>query len=521
MISGVPISKRLVFVNSLSSAGARLINVALLLWLQRYLITRIPADEYALYPVFMSIMVFLLLVKTLLASGIVRYATDAKAKKDSERIERIVSTMFVLTTAMALVSLGIGTGFALNINRFITVAPQYTADAVFIAVVLVVSFSLQMLLSPFEFGLVVAQRFVLLNMIEVGVVFLRIGLLLVLLFGVSTRVIWVAVANEAAGAAGIVARYTLSRRVLPEMRFNVRSIHWGVGAELLSFGWWAFIGQAGHRMRTHADPIILNAFATSFDVVCFYLGNMVIVQLNTLMLRMGETVVPSLTAMNATEQHERLGKVYLRFNRLALLLFMLPAVPLMVFRGELITLYVGAEFAPAATVLLLLMANASLGKGYGMLYKLGIAKGRMKFLAITGLALQAGNLALTLVLVGIFELGAVGAALSTFVVGVGIRSVVLIPYSLRLAGVSVADWFTRTLLPGYLPAVIAGVLGLVLRAYIMTSLRWSTVGILIAVTCTAYLFSAYLFGLKREDKQDFGDLVLRFNAKAKSTSGAY
>ena len=461
----------------------------------------------------MSIMTFLLLVKTMLFAGLVRFITDAKARHELERIEKIVSTMFLLAAGVSLVSFLAGGIVAFHINKVVTVAPEYTREAMFIAGVLVVSFSLQILLSPFEIGLLVDQRFVLLNAIEVGVVLIRIAVLLVLLLGVSTKVVWVAVANEAAGVAGLVSRFYFSRRLLPELRFNARKIDRSVGKELLSFGWWAFISDAGHRIRTHADPIILNAFATSFDVVCFYLGNMVRQQLDGFILKMSETVVPSLTAMNATDQIERLGRTFLRFNRITVWLYMLAAVPLMVFRKELFALYVGPEFSAAAAVLLILMATDAVGKSFGMVHKLGIAMGRMKFLAVSGLTMQIGNLALTIVLVMVFDMGAVGAALSTAIFSAGVRSVVLMPYALRLARVSVAEWVRRSILPGYLPSFVAGLFALIIREFGTPVVSWGSILLRIAVTCLIYLLIMYFLGFRDEDKQDFNNLVRRLTFK--------
>ena len=50
----IPISKRLVLINSTSRVLAELINVGVLIWLQQHLLARIDPEEYALYPVVMA-----------------------------------------------------------------------------------------------------------------------------------------------------------------------------------------------------------------------------------------------------------------------------------------------------------------------------------------------------------------------------------------------------------------------------------------------------------------------------------
>jgi len=55
----VEISKRLVFINSLSGVATKVLNIAVLVWLYRYLLKRISTEEYALYPVLASLIAFL------------------------------------------------------------------------------------------------------------------------------------------------------------------------------------------------------------------------------------------------------------------------------------------------------------------------------------------------------------------------------------------------------------------------------------------------------------------------------
>ena len=60
METKVVISKKLVLVNAFSGVAARVINIGILLWLYQYLLKKISVEEYSLYPVLMSSIVFLL-----------------------------------------------------------------------------------------------------------------------------------------------------------------------------------------------------------------------------------------------------------------------------------------------------------------------------------------------------------------------------------------------------------------------------------------------------------------------------
>ena len=166
--SGVPISKGLLLLNSTSTALAWTANLGLLVWLQQYLLSRIPPAEYSLYPVFTSILLFLLVVKAVFTGGIARYLMAARSHNDTESVSEIVSTTFVLNVGIASLFLAIGLPIAANIERVITVAPGYYADARIMMGVMVASFALRIALASFESGLVVEQRFVTISAVNLS-----------------------------------------------------------------------------------------------------------------------------------------------------------------------------------------------------------------------------------------------------------------------------------------------------------------------------------------------------------------
>lgn len=506
MSSRIPISKSLILRNSASSLVRRGLEISVLLWLQQYLLKRISPDEYALYPVILSIMAFVFMIRSVFSSGMARFITSAFAREDDAEVTTLTSTMFILHLAAALVVLVPGLAFAAHVETVLTVAPPFVHDARLMMAILIAGFALKLAMTPFTEGLVVRQRFVLQDMVGLLTTALRILFLFVLLFGVSTRVLWVVVASESATLIGVTILTCLSLRAIPAMKFDPRRVSARPIRRLLSFGAWNSVGQVAQRLYTNMDPIILNKFAGALDVTCFHLGSLVAKHIAAVRIAATNPVVPVLTALHATDQNERLTRVYLRFGRISIWTYLLMTLPFIIFSHELVGLYVGDEFRVAATVMPLLLIAHMPGLGNSMLYKLAIARGSMREISLRSICAQVVNLCLTFLFVGCMRLGAIGSSLASFLVLSTLMPVLHVPLGLRLANVDFRTWLYRTNLPGFLPGVVTAAFWVGLRQWHAPDSWW-----LLALYATAgyAVFLSVMLGLclQEEDRRDLSTVV--------------
>lgn len=508
MNPGVVISKRLVLVNSLSGVAAKALNLGILLWLYRYLLARISTEEFALYPVLAAAMVFLPLVSTVLTGGLGRYIVEAYAKGEQHKVVQIVSTMFVLLLGAGLAILAMGLVFVWNVHHVLTVPLHRLWDARIMMALMVCSFVIRTVLAPFQVGLYVRQKFVLSNLIALCQQLLRIAFLFVLLFGVSTRVLWVVVASVSANICGILVMVAISRRLIPALKFRTSCIHWPVAKEVTSFGGWNFIAHLADTIRRSADPLILNKFGTAMDVTCFHLGSLPYNQIRQFSSVAQRPLMPPLTAMHATGSKDRLRNAYLRGGRYGLWATLFLSVPLIIYSQEIIRLYVGEKYGVAAIVISLLLVPYSVVYGHVMLPNFSIATGRMRPLALRVGAMQLINLLLTLYLVGVRRMGAVGSALSTCLVTTFAWPVLAWPLGLRMAGLSFSRWLRETLLPGLLPALpAAAVLGAL--KFVVRPSSWLGLGGCVACGLLCYAVVLLVFCLRPADQKDLQKVLGR------------
>ncbi len=504
----VEISKRLILINTVSSAVTTLLNLSVVVWLQQYLLKRVSAEEYSLVPLLGALMAFAPLLSMVLTGGIGRYITVAHARGDDDEVTRVCSTMFPLLMLGAVAFLAVGLGCAWYIDRLIVISPNQLWDARLMLSLMVVSGALQLPAAAFGSGFIVRQQLVLQDMINVGCQLFRLLLLFILLFGVSTRVLWITVAAFAADLLNLAIATPISMRILPAQRFRRQSIRWSLAREITSYGGWSLINQIAQTAKLAMDPVVLNRFSSATEVATFNVGGIAPRQFPALVGPLCRPFIPVFATLHATGDYARLCRTYLRTARYNAWVVITVAVPAIVFSRELMSLYLGDRYPGAALVMAILVVAPILESWNAMGQAALFAAGEVKTLAIRQIAVHSSNLLLTLLFVAYLGFGAVGSAGATLVAVLFIETTLMLPVCWRVTHTPARAWVREVLLPTAVPAVPAIVLCLAIKGTIGVS-SWLGLFAASAVSALAYLVTVALVGLRDEDKGDLATVLAK------------
>jgi O-antigen/teichoic acid export membrane protein len=501
----VPISKRLVLINSISGLVTRVLTAGVFLWVIQYLLKRIPEDELQVLPIVMSIAAILPLMQIVLTAGLARHVTEAYARNDLDGVTRIVSSQVpLLFVGGMLIMLG-GTLITWNVHHILTIPPSYIDETRLMLMLIVSRAAIGLPLAPFTTGLFAKQQFVRQNVIEIIGSALRAGLMVGLVLGVRPAVEWVVVAQVASQLFILLANAALSVRELPALRFDRSSIHWPTSRTVLSFGAWQFVLELAAYIRRATDAPILNELASPTAVNDFFLGSEVESQLRDFATRAMFPLLPALTAMYALKQHARMASAFLRSGRLALWVSMLFATPLIVFSYDIFSIYLGEAYpahVDAATVMVLLLLGFPLTYPIKIFFSIAQATGNLRPIAIRVIIAQLFNLLLTLALVGIFKFGAVGSAAATLVTFAILYPFFFWPLALRTLNISWRSFILQSLLPGLAPSFAAAAIGWVSMQFAGDS-SFARVATGIPICLVAYAVTL-VFVLQPSDRADLG-----------------
>lgn len=516
MTAKVEISKKILIINSASSALRRIIGITVLVWLHQYLLEQLSSEELKIYGLVVPTMMFIPLLVAVCGSGLRRYAINAYAKGDTERIVTMVSTMAPLLLLTSLTALSLGGLFAWNIGSILTLAPVFVDDAQIMFGLLALMAALRVMLVPFGLGFEIRQKYLARNLIGLGAECLRVLLLWYLLTQVSLQVVWVMVAMITANAIELLVITFMSLRLVPALRFRFGYFQRDQIRPLMSFGGWAVLNQIAFMAREVSDPYILNELGdpAGRDVVAYNTGTLVDRQFRRVYLEAYSAAVPVVTAMDATEQHERLRQTYFRMTRYALWILLSLGMPLIIYSRDFFNLYIRNAvalpiYSTIPTVLALVLARHFFVFPNSILGMVAMAKARVRDLAIRSTIIAIVNTALTIYLVGTVGLGAVGAAFGSFAVTLALNPVLFWTLGLDLTRADLGTWLRVSFLRGILPAACALPVWLGLW-FVDTPDRWRWLLIKLAIGSVVYFAAMFFLAMDREDRQDLRKATAKF-----------
>ena len=514
-MSQIEISKKIVLINTASSAVTLVLNFSVLIWLQQYLLKRISPEEYSLLPVLMSIIAFAPLATMFITQGLGRYTTVAYAKGDDAEVDRIYSTMFPILCATGVAILVIGWLGAWHIDALVEIAPELVTDAQIMMALLVFSVALRITLSLFNAGFIVTQKMMLQDMIDVGCQLIRIIILFSLLFGVSTQVIWVVVATVVADVINFTVGTIVSLRIFPIQR-NIKLPYFRmhIAKELTSYGGWGFLQNIADTIKQSFDPLILNRFSSAVDVSVFYVGGIAARQLRMLLTPLTRPFIPIFAALCATEDFTKLRNTYLRLTRYHLWLILGITVPAIIFSDEVMHLYLDGKYDEAGLIMAMLLIVTVLNTFNSIGPGIVMAAGQVKELSLRYLFVQIVNFILTIFLVVYLQQGAFGSAIATLIAVAIFESMFYWPFCRRVAHTPTSLWISEVVLPCIGSALPSLVFCLIVKLSVGVD-TWVDL-ILVSLASGILHFLMVMFvGLRQQDRIDISRISERLSGPTK------
>ncbi len=287
-----------------------------------------------------------------------KYVAEALGKDEGIQIPKIIWTAVTMQAIMGLA----GAIFLLSITDFLVdralnIPPELLGEAKSTFHLLAFSIPIVLTASSFSGVLEAAQRFDLINAIRVPTSILTY---IIPLIGLSLGL----------GLPGIVALIVLARsvtliafmainlRICPELRKYSASIE--QLSRLFAYGGWVTVSSIVGPILVYLDRFLICSLLTITAVAYYTAPYEAVTRLWVISASLTMTLFPAFSTLGGRNDRERLGMLFSRSLKYVLLTTGPIVVVICLFAGDMLQIWLGADFATESTTALQILATGIL-----------------------------------------------------------------------------------------------------------------------------------------------------------------
>ena len=415
-----------------------------------FVLHQLGATVYGLWLLVGSVVAYGGLLDLGIATAVIKYVAEYHAREDYKQLRQLVSTALILYVALGVLAFLLSIGLAFLLPVLFRVPPDQQKTAVYL--VLLMGLSLGIAIPSVMTNAVLRglQRFDLANSIAIIGTLLASGATVAVLLLGGGVIGMVAVGIPISLVMQIPAIW-LIRRVAPQLHFKWSYISWKLLRTVFSYSWSLFLGQLAGQFQTKTDEIMIGAMLPISAVTPYALARRLSEVPQALSSQFVKILLPLASQLHVENDQARLRAIFLVSTRLALASCLPITCAIAILAQPLLTAWVGPNFADSAFLVLIL---AMAGLIDTILWPAGaILQGmnRHRLLAAISVGSGLANLLLSIALVRPF--GVTGVALGTLIPTTIECFVFVMPYALRIIGVSVREACLQIFLPAIVPAL--------------------------------------------------------------------
>ncbi len=491
--------------NLLFNIAYFLVSVSIGILLVPYFISTLGVAAYGLIPLASSVMGYVAIVVQSLNSSVSRFLTIDLQKNDYVAANRTFNTAFFgLLMVIALMI-----PVAIIVSWFVPVIFNVPAGEETGAIILFLctscAFFIRSLNGTFTVQLFAYNRLDLMNIVNVIGLLFHVGLTVFLFWLKGPSLVFVGVGILGGAILASAVAIFFAKRVCPHLYLCPGSFDRSRVKDLGEMGSWLFINQIGTLLFLQIDLIVVNIIfgagsAGEYAIVLTW-GN----QLRAIAGVLAGVLTPMVLTFYAREHTETMIRLTKSAVKLMGLTMALPIGLVCGFAPQILTIWVGAQYAFLAPLMILLTVHLMINLAVLPLFSINTAYNRVSIPGMITLILGIGNFALAVILSlyttwGFYGVAAAGAIVLTC------KNAVFTPwYATKVLGVG-SHTFTRAMVPGLAAGLLLGVLAYFLGGILPLS---SLIPLIITGGMLALVYAALVwkFGLSGEERTLFGSYL--------------
>lgn len=457
-----------------------------------YIIRRLGIEAFGVVSVVNTILSFMSIATISLTSTVGRNLTLAIEKGEFDLASKEISTAVYGLLLIFGVALLPFCALCLYIDRLIVMPTELVFDAQILFILAVLSFGFNAVAGVVGAAMFARNRLDLFSGASLTRTIVFVAAIFALFTFLNASLISYGVALLGGTIVLLALHLWIHWKLLPGIKISPRRYDCSILEGILSLGGWMVLNQIGALLFLQTDLLVANRVLGTAAAGQFAAIAVISMQLRALATLVSGLFSPNQTALAINEDSALFEKYMFRSIRL-ITLFM--ALLVGVFCGsarEVLSIWLGKEFAHLAPVAILLTIYLIPTIGSMPCYDALLAKGNIKVPAILTLVMGIGNLCLGIYLAG--KMGLMGIALSGCIM-LSLRNLLFTPwYVSRICGINLGPFFKEMLL-----GVLTGSVVYLISASVSSFLRPDSMLMLVLSLLLATGLGGFLllpFGLR-------------------------
>ncbi len=455
---------RKIIKNTVYNIAGSFWGIAIGLVLTPYIIYRIGLERFGIWAIIGTITAFFGLFDFGISTSFVKYIAEFYAKKEDEKISRLVVTSIIFYSLFAVVLILAAWCFARPVLNFMKIPAPIYDEVLCVLLIGIATLGLSQTLGVFSaipFGL---QRMGIPNKVGVVVSLFNIaGTIFVLEHGYG--LIGLMINSACMLGISVVINIFVAFNLLPSLRITPRFFDRAILREIFYYGYKVQISNVEGMIIFQIDKVILAHFLNMSMVSLYQLGSTVVYYARSLPLLLISAIIPAVSELNARQDRERLYELYLRGTKY-LALVSLPLLTYVFINADLIMFtWMGFGYGNSALVIKVLAPCYLINALSGAATSVALGVGKAGLLAKVALVQLLVNLTLSILLV--IKIGFIGVAIAT-AISLSISAILFILLLHRYMHYSLLPFLRKAIAAPLAGSLFAGAVIIFLNSFIIS-----------------------------------------------------
>lgn len=405
-----PIGTKVVY-NVLSGLVRLVVIAPVPFLLTPFLLRHLGTQGFGAWAVFLSINSLTSLADIGVMGTLTKHVSEHYTRQDYANLNRIVNAgvlVFLAIALLAVVLSNLAAGFV--VSAFFRNVPASRMPLEYLFRLLTISIALNLLTYPFSSVISGLQRLDIVNGLwALNTILTASGVALFVMLGLGIEGLVFAIVLTSVTLFSLTV--AVARHLVPELRLELTSVHWGDIKALASFSTQIYVTQIATAVYIHTEKLLLAHFAGLTPAGWYDIANDLAMKIRNVPALLITPVMPAASELHARQDFARSEQLYYRAQKYLAFVGMGIFTIVAVTANRFVELWLGPGFTGTARALIVL-TGVQIGNLVGapallILIGRGILRPAVRF-ALVGMT---GTLVVSTILISLF--GFTGALYGT------------------------------------------------------------------------------------------------------------